>query len=245
MNRIGFLFTTAFMILGILSGALLEVSMRPPDMRIRPDRIYEQRLRPDIGTLQAITRQALTGEQALTAIVAYYQVKHDYLAALWNESNETRLRAFYVMYIVHISHPYGVVDNPAETLLGYIRDQLLSNCQYQAEWQGVISTALGLHWRAVRFADGSHGWIEVDIDGQWELFDSTTNAWLSQSAEQLAQGVARTYRWFYTPILDVNYPEARRHYLDSHGYYDVLALRQNMVNLGLSWRPVATEIVQP
>ncbi len=207
--------------------------------QLLPGLVFEQRARRDIPTLQDMTVGAKDDAVALSQIVSYFEAKKDHLKQLWNVQNETRLRALFAMYVIHISHSYGVVTWPAESLLDYIRYQTYSECGSQSLWQGVISTALGLSWRNVAFEDGAHGWIEVLVDGQWEVFDSTSNLWLSKPAEVLLEGVARTYKAMYTPILDADYPDAYAHYARYNGSYNVLALRQNMIGLGITWKPAA------
>jgi hypothetical protein len=190
--------------------------------------------RPAIPTLQELTASADDDAEALDAITTYYAAHRDRIAAELDEDDETRLRALYAMHIIHISHVYDVVPTPAKTLLDYIRVQAASHCGTYARWQHVINGALGVESRVVELADGSHGLVEARINGAWEVFDATTNLWLSIPVETLVTGAPRLYRTFYTLLEDPAHAEAWGSYQRSGGWWDVLKLRRDMIDLGVT-----------
>jgi hypothetical protein len=48
------------------------------------------------------------------------------------------------------------------------------------------------------------------------------------------QAMPRTYRQFYTPLLDINRPDARYHIAEG---YDMQRLRQRMPTIGIVYMP--------
>ena len=205
--------------------------------RLQSFRVYAANVaRIDVPTLQEITADATNDAEALDAITAYYAEHRAELAAELDENDETRLRALYAMHIVHISHPYDIVPEPAETLLDYIREQRASHCGTVTRWQWEISRALGLDARGVALPFGDHGWVEVKVNGAWETFDGTTNLWLSEPGERLTTGVPRLYRALYTPLLDPQRPDARAYEGSAGDWTGVLKLRDDMMNLGISYQ---------
>jgi len=138
--------------------------------------------------------------------------------AAFAENNPTRATAFYIIYTVHNRHPYS--------------DQW--HCGDMAEVALHDAQMLGLTARMGTLSGGTHAFLEVLIDGRWELFDPTTNVWINRSAEELMTGIPRTYRAFYTPVLDENRPDFRNRFTRS-----LLELRLLMPRLGLSWQPKA------
>lgn len=196
------------------------------------DMVFERVPGPDVPTLQELALGASTDEEIIQNIVDYYNDHKDELRLLWREENETRLAALYSMYIVHISHPYGETTYPA-TLLEYMTQER-SHCGVYSYAQQEIATGLGLTWRFVELTSGWHGWIEVDVDGQWEIFDATVNVWINRSGFELIDGAVREYRYFYTPLLDIDQPDARLHLNEG---YNMQNLRDWMPGLGLFYNP--------
>lgn len=99
--------------------------------------------------------------------------------------------------------------------------------------QGEILSALGLEWRSVEFV-GEHTWLEVRVSGEWEIFDATTNVWISRGIEGLQAGEPREFRGFYTPMLDSTRPDARLHIEEG---YNMQRLRARMPLLGINYMP--------
>jgi hypothetical protein len=186
---------------------------------------------PDVDTLQNIAMGATTDDEILDKVVDYYHQNRDRLRVLWREDNDTRLAALFSMYLVHISTAYGEAVYPS-SLIEYI-GQARAQCGTYTYAESRIATVLGLTWRAVEFV-GEHAWMEVLISGQWETFDATTNTWLSKGVDELMRGEPRTYRQFYTPMLDVNRPDARLHLAEG---YNMPRLRLRMPTVGIVYMP--------
>jgi len=186
---------------------------------------------PDVDTLQDIAGDATTDAGILDRVVKYYNENRDRLRTLWREDNDERLAALFSMYVVHISTPYGETPFP-NSLVEYLSQQR-AQCGTYTYAEARIASALGLTWRGVEFV-GEHAWLEVLVDGQWEVFDATTNTWLSKDVDQLMQGEARQYRQFYSPMLDVNRDDARLHMAEG---YDMQRLRQRMPTVGIIYMP--------
>lgn len=193
--------------------------------------IFDAQPGPDVPTLHTLTAGAVTDGEAIARVVDYYAAHRDTLSLLWREANETRLAALFSMYIVHISTIYGETSFPA-SFIEYL-GQARAHCgtYTYAQWQ--IADALGLTWRTIEFV-GNHAYLEIQVDGEWEVFDATTNTWLSRPTESLMRGEQREYRYFYTPILDADFPDARLHFTDG---YDMQLLRRRMPTLGVLYIP--------
>ncbi len=194
--------------------------------------VFERVPGPDVLTLQAITAGATTDAEAMAMVVAYYHDNHDRLQMLWREDNEARLAGIFTMYVVHISTIYGETTYPS-TFLEYLQ-QPRAHCGTYSVAQGHIAAALGLTWKMYELTSGWHGWIEILIDGQWEMFDATTNQWISRSALDLLLDVPREYRSFYTPLLDASRPDARLHLSEG---YNMELFRVMLPGLGLFYNP--------
>ena len=169
---------------------------------------------------------APTGDVA--EVVAYWNANADPLTALF--ADEARAKALFAMYIVHVAVPYGETTPPPYTFAEYTgRDR--AHCGVYTFVQREISQALGLTVRGYEFTDGFHGWLEVEINGAWELFDSTGNIWINQPMSALLAGAPREYRMFYAPALDDDAPAVYHAHL-SEGY-NVPAFRARLPFLGL------------
>ena len=137
------------------------------------------------------------------------------------------------MYVSHISQPYGETPEIPENLLQFTKQQR-GHCGTYPVAQREINSALGLVWRELADS-GWHGWIEVKIDRNWEIFDSTVNVWLDQPVETLLSGRPRQYRMFYTPMADINRPDARLHLQEGPYGYNMPNLRQRVIGYGIYW----------
>ena len=162
-------------------------------------------------------------------VVSYYQSHADELAGLFGDAE--RAPAFFAMYIVHLAKPYGTA--PTVLTLPEFMKLTFAQCGDYAPVQEEISRALGLTARYIGFTNSFHGWVEVQINGQWEIFDSTTNVWINQPMEALLRGVPRSYRMFYAPALDMSAPDIYRDHLRK--WYNAPALRARLPYFGLEW----------
>ncbi len=149
----------------------------------------------------------LEQEADLLARVAAYCSDVERLPAWFDDENPARLKALCGMYIVATNAPYHEQPAPPTDALAFAR-QVAQHCGTVPVAQGRIYTALGLDWR-LREAAG-HGWVEVRVDGTWEIFDATVNVWYRDKQARRA---------FWLP----DYPGA----LDHTRYgYDVHRLRR-------------------
>lgn len=201
--------------------------------------IFERQPGPDVPTLQEIAGDALTDEEVLNRVAAYYELNRDRLAALWREDNPTRLAGIFTMYVTHISQVYG--ETPAPGSIIEFMGQERAHCGTYIVPQHQIAETLGLTWRTIEFV-GEHAWVEIYVDDHWELFDATTNVWLSHSGLDLLQGAEREYRGFYTPMLDINRPDARLHIDEG---YNMQTLRRRMPTMGIQYMPPGEMRVSP
>lgn len=170
------------------------------------------------------------------AALDYFTTHKHELAALFNESRPERLASLYVMYQIHSSHLYGEVD-PDHADLDYEAwlTYPFAHCGTYALQAQALMAALGLTTRRAALSGGTHQWVEVAIDGHWELFDPTTNLWIDHSGAELMAGVERKYRYFYTPLLDRQHADQYQAGLQQAGQN----LRAAMPLLGVGWYPKA------
>jgi hypothetical protein len=199
--------------------------------------VFEDQPGPDTPTLGELAGDAATDAEILARVVEYYDLNHDRLADLWREDNPTRLAAVFSMYITHISLPYGETTFPA-SLTEFIHQER-AHCGTYTYAQIHIAQALGLTIRVIEFA-GEHAWLEAWIDDGWEIFDATTNTRLSGGVEDMLAGMPREYQHYYTPLLDINHPEARLHFAEG---YDMQRLRNRMPALGVTYFPPGEMII--
>jgi transglutaminase-like putative cysteine protease len=199
--------------------------------------IFEDVPGPDTPTLGELAGDAADDAAILARVVEYYDLNHERLADLWRQDNPTRLAAVFSMYITHISLPYGETAFPG-SLTEFI-SQERAHCGTYTYAQIHIALALGLTIRVIEFA-GEHAWLEVWIDDGWEIFDATTNTRLSGGVEDMLAGLPREYQHYYTPLLDVDHPEARLHFAEG---YDMQRLRNRMPALGVTYFPPGEMII--
>lgn len=174
-----------------------------------PFYIYSgERPAPFIESLQELASGAKTDQEVVNNVVDYFEENRDKISVDLGEENPERLKALYVMYLVHLAHPYGLEDHTPETLLDYIRGIEVAECFQINRYQAIIMNGFGLPWRRIGLS-ALHGWLEVKIDGQWEIFDATSNTWINHGAFELMEGGPRTYRLFYSPSMDENQEIAR------------------------------------
>jgi hypothetical protein len=216
------------------------VDVQSDEMHAYPFHIFDAEP-PDIHipTLQELAADAKSDQEIVDRVVAYYQQNKNELATAWRETDPDRVKAFLAMYLIHISHRYGY-NTFAKSFIEYIKQRTTSECSSYAFYQSRILDGLGLKWQHVIMTSGIHGWIEVKIGNQWEIFDATSNVWINQSGFDLIQGKPRQYRFFYTPWMDFNQPTARQVNLDFGQtaedqpiYGTPGTLRSEMAGLGL------------
>lgn len=241
--------STAVMVFGIgsvyLDGLLQNLTTAQATTELLASSlIFDATPGPDVPLLQSFASPDSTDADILARVVDYYNENRDELALLWREDDPTRLAALFSMYIVHISHPYGEAEYPAS--LTEFLSQPYAHCGTYTFGQAQIATALGLTYRVVEFV-GEHAWLEVLVNGEWEVFDSTTNVWLSRNVMDLLAAEPREYRLFYTPMLDIDQIDAREHIALG---YNMQRLRSRMPAVGVSYHPpgelrVGGEILRP
>lgn len=193
--------------------------------------VFSGRRGPDTLTLQEIAGDAKSDDDILQKVVDYYDANRERLGVLWSEENPTRLAALFTMYVTHISTVYGATEFPT-TLDEYLH-QPRAHCGTYAWAQMRLARALGLMLRLVDFS-GEHVWLEIQVDAQWELFDATTNVWINKGVTELMQGAPRQFRTFYSPVFDINRPDARLHLNEG---YDIPKLQRRMTTLGVAYMP--------
>lgn len=216
---------------------------RPPEYmaRFQPNQppvtelVFEQQPGPDTPTLQVLAAGAASDEEVMARVLAWYDDNKETLRMLWREEDDTRLAALYAMYIVHISHVYGEVSEWDQSLVSYLSLER-SHCGLYSVVQHEILSAMNIPWRMIGLDNGWHGWIEVPVNDQWEVFDATVNVWISRSGYEMDAGMAREYRYFYTPLLDIDRPDARLHLSEGYNMHN---LRSWMPGMGLFYIPPA------
>jgi hypothetical protein len=224
----------AFMGSGFIGGIKIAqfLMLREVYEPIAPTHLFEAYQPLRLPALREIIGDATRDAEALDRIVAYYVAHRDQIAANLQEENDTRLKALFVMNIVHISHVYDSVDDPG-SFIAYVA-QSGSQCALYARYEAEVFDHFGLQWRLRGISGGTHVWVEVNVDGQWEIFDATINTWINRSGEELLQGAERAYRYFYTPMLDEHRQDVFNDYLA-----DAQRLRMLMPGLGLYYHPLA------
>jgi hypothetical protein len=217
-----------------LSKEIFESGKSNPDYH--PFLIFDADPAKVVPTLQEIAGNATSDQEVIDLILAYYNEHKVELQQQWQESNSARLKAFFVMNIIHVSHVYGDGGYPA-TFVDYLKAPA-SHCGPQSIYQSRLMSAFGLNWRIVAILSGLHGWVEVKIDGRWEIFDATSNVWINQSSFELLKSEPRKYRKFYMPWTDADRPDARQviaGYEKHPGpfYYTPGSLRSHMPGMGI------------
>jgi hypothetical protein len=187
-----------------------------------------------VPSLKRLIDGATSDQDAVERVVAYYHSNRERLARAWGESNKTRLQALFAMYVIHISHPYGS-EKPPATFVHFVQDTRLAFCGSYSIFQSRILDGFGLEWRYVAISSGEHGWIEVKIDNNWEIFDATVNVWIDQSAFSLVDGRPRRFYLFYSPWSDSDRPDARVAVAEKAGPIGGTPglLRSNMLGFGI------------
>lgn len=234
------LLVIATALLGIAIGVMLtRLLMIVHEDFVAPDRLFSAQEPLALPSLQVIARNAERDEDALTAIVDYFDANHDALETEFEETNPDRLKALYVMYLVHTSHIYAALDQPPVSFLDFLH-RGESHCGTTSWAQSLILDSMGVPWRIISISGGTHTFVEARIGGQWEFFDATINVWASRSAFEMERGVERSIRSFYTPLLDPSYrglvqPDALRAGQE---------LRVMMPLLGIGFYPKAVLFVE-
>ncbi len=236
--------------LAFISGLMLSAAVLNQNMQIQSDntwagvsfdaRILSGEPPLDVAALRDIVGDAPNDAAAATTIRAYYDEQADRLAGVFREQNEARRRALFGMYIVHLAVPYNFVETMPETLLDFVNAPT-AHCGVYSLAQSQVYGGLGLTWRNIVIDGGWHGLIEAQIDGAWEVFDSTSNVWVSTSVDRMLAGDDRVYREFYTPILDRQAGAVYRAHIQNE--YSVPELRAGLPLWGLRVFPSQWEVV--
>lgn len=235
------------LIIGIVFAAVTLQTGTPPPLPPWTELAYDDRLMSGepplpIPPLLEIIGDAATDAAAQTAIRDYYNRQSLRLAAVFHSDNEQRTRALFGMYIVHLAVPYNEVARnwEGETLLDFLHGET-AHCGAYAQAQQAVYDALGLRWRNIVVDGGWHGLIEAQIGANFEVFDATSNVWVSEPIERLLDGIAREYRAFYTPITDASVSDVYRAHLEAG--YSVPELRAGLPYWGLYVHPRTLEII--
>lgn len=235
---------TAFTVGIVFAYAALTVGTPPPvsvgAVWQYTDRVFVDSPPLPLPPLSEIVGDAETDADALTAIVNYYERQSHRLAFLFAEDSDERARALFGMYIIHMAAPYNATPITPVTFLDFVHTPT-AHCGIYAQAQAQLYTALGLRWHNVIVDNGWHGLIEAEIDGAWEVFDSTSNVWVSVGVEQLLSGAVREYRAFYAPVEDRAAPDVYRDHLQAG--FSVPELRGGLPLWGLSVFPRQMEII--
>jgi len=201
---------------------------------VAPGKLFSAAHPLDIPSLQTLTANAKTDDQALQAITDYFSINRAKLAQAFKETDPERLKALYAMYTIHVSHMYGVVKQRPTSFLEYLR-QPYSDCGTSSEYQSLLLDRLGMAWRIIGISGDTHVFVETLINDNWEVFDSTVNVWVNTSAFEMERGAVRTSRTFYTPLLD----EQRVGDADGNPLQAAQELRVMMPGLGVFFFPKA------
>lgn len=235
------------LIIGIVFAYAVITVGTPPPANSWADLLYSDHLMSGepplpIPPLSEIIGDAATDAAAQAAIRDYYNRQSLRLAAVFRSDNDERTRALFGMYIVHLAAPYNEVARAwvGESLLAFVNGAT-AHCGAYAQAQQAVYDALGLRWRSVGVDGGWHELVEAEISGKFEVFDATSNVWVSEPIEALLDGIARDYRAFYTPIFDVTAPDVYRAHLEAG--YSVPELRAGLPLWGLYVHPRTVEIV--
>lgn len=204
-----------------------SASEPPPAYQI----VFDAQPGPDVPTLQELSLGLTDDAAVLEQVAAYYDENKERLALLWREEHPLRLAGLFSMYVTHISLPYGETTFP-RSIVEFMQQEH-AHCGTYLVPQTRIAGALGLTYRVIEYV-GEHAWLEVYVDDHWELFDATTNTWINQSGLDLIDRVEREYRYFYTPMLDRDRPDARLHIEEG---YNMPALRRLMPLMGIEYHP--------
>jgi len=187
--------------------------------------IYGTPLPADVNTplpippLRVFAIGVRDNHELLTSVASYCEFNQHWLAGIFAETSLTRILALCGMYIVATNAPYHEADNPVDAL-AFARQATL-HCGTVVVAQGEIYGALGLTWRQVETTN--HTWLEVDVDGAWEVFDATVNVWVN----------ATTARAWWQPDFAGAYDHER--YCHAWGCYNIRQLKVNVL-ARLYWR---------
>jgi hypothetical protein len=159
-----------------------QMTGQPPLSPLYP---FEVNADPGIPTLQLITGDANTDDVALERIVDYFDAHLNELQTFFETEHPVRLKVLFAMYVVHISFVYGEATPPT-SLVEYLAGTY-SHCGLYTRYQAEILDAFGITWRIMYHATAEHAWVEVPIDGEWEVFDPTVNVWIDRDGNIISE----------------------------------------------------------
>lgn len=141
-------------------------------------------------------------------------------------NDETTLRALFYMNFVRMFGVYGNRDLHENT----IKDILWGDPNYYFQC-GTYTTLLamlldkaGYQLRTVEVNGGAHGYVEVMLNGRWQILDPTINTWVDQSTENLLNGVPRNTKTFFYRAQDP--------FKSPNNLYKLLPIQEFMTHLG-------------
>lgn len=186
-------FALALVVLAAVFRLGAEIGARNVDLLPLPVRIAAPPL--DVPPLTAITGGATEDAAITTAVVAYYEANTAHLRREFREADDARLGALYAMYLVNHAQPYATTSQ-ITTLREFVTADA-AHCGTYATAMQLLARALGLRSR-ITVTGEYHAWLEVEVNGRWELFDPTTSVWVDQPMAALVRGGPRRYRAFHT-----------------------------------------------
>ncbi|MCK6578198.1 MAG: hypothetical protein L6Q98_08865 [Anaerolineae bacterium] len=186
--------------------------------------------------LRLIVGDARDPAAAMARVVAYFDENAAALAQAFGTSSRQETAAVYAMQLVHRHAPYGPTNHFPSDILDYATTQAYTHCGTSVAAQSQIAEALGLHWRMILIENGDHIWLEVLVDGVWQIYDATTNLVIDRPMEELLQGLPRSYRQ-YRQSTEISNCEACR--LNLRQGTSLTRLSWEMYAAGLDWTPRA------
>ncbi len=194
----------------LASSLLFKVLFDLQPIPIRyPDAVVQHN---EIPTIQTIVGDASTDAEIIERLLAYYESNREWLSEQLVEDDPQRLAALFVMYVVHISKPYNSTAFP--TSMVEFLSLPTAHCGTYSFAQAIMLDAMGIENRSINVDHGNHALIEALIGERWEIFDATTNVWMSGSFDEVMRGADVERRMYYTPALDPTAPQAYRAQFD-------------------------------
>lgn len=192
--------------------------------------------------LSDIVGNAEEDEEAIKRIVAYFDENEPALADFFETTYRDETAATFIMYVVHMTTPYGVIEGWPASLSYFANEQQFSHCGVYLAFQMSIARAFNLHWRWVQWENGGHVWMEVMLDGQWEIFDATSNLRIDHSIFELISGASRVSTQYVQTSELPGCPACRMHYEQGKS---LAVLSWEMSTVGIEFQPYSPpEIIE-
>lgn len=240
LRQVGLVIIIGVIVFGMLPRVLLEtVFAQESDTETIVDDVLGE-IPAFPARLSDIISDAEEDAEALERIVVYFDENQDALAAFFETADRDETAASYAMYIVHMTTPYGEIEGWPPTFAYFANEQQFSHGGVSLHFQMQIARALNLHWRWVQWENGGHVWMEVLIDGQWEIFDATANQRIDHSIFELLQGVSRSSRQ-YLQTSDLTACEACQIHFEQG--YSLPELSWEMSTAGIEFQPYSPPVI--